>query len=305
VLRVASNCFAAVLVLHASRYCGWLTRVGEFGIDNVLDAVIHTLSKRVYLDLLRVIDRENKFYLVGEIAMRWPAWLDGRFFLIAALLCASTSIFAQQVSVLELQKNWQLASAEEANQGGAEVSQPAYDARKWHPIHEMPATVLEILEQDGVYPNLYYGMNLAKVPRDLYKKDWWYRTTFEAPTGKHTFTVDFPGINYRAEIWLNGKLLAGNKQVAGMYVDHRFNVTAEIRPGEENALAVKVTPEQLISYVNGVELADSWANWVNYDYLLTMASSMSKTCANTELSTQPVSPRGILLRNPVAPEPQM
>jgi exo-1,4-beta-D-glucosaminidase len=134
----------------------------------------------------------------------------------------------------------------------------------------MPATVLEILQEDGVYPDLYYGLNFKRVPKDLYKQDWWYRTSFQVPSGEHTFWIDLPGINYRAEIWLNGKLIASNKEVVGMYAAHKFNVTDAIHPGQSNALAVKVTPERLISFVksgqHGVELGDSWANWINYTY---------------------------------------
>ena len=39
-------------------------------------------------------------------------------------------------------------------------------------------------EEDGVYPDLYFGKNmLDEVPQDLYKQDWWYRTVFTAPAG--------------------------------------------------------------------------------------------------------------------------
>lgn len=132
----------------------------------------------------------------------------------------------------------------------------------------MPATVLEILEEDGTYPNLYEGMNLLKeVPQDLYLQDWWYRTTFVAPAGETDYQLEFPGINYRAEIWLNGNLVADAQHVAGMYVAHRFNVTQWIKPGTANVLAVKVTPERLVQGVNGVELADSWLDWINWKYL--------------------------------------
>ena len=53
----------------------------------------------------------------------------------------------------------------------------------------MPATVLETLRENGVYPNLYVGKNLRdEVPQDLYKQDWWYRTTFTAPdAARRTF----------------------------------------------------------------------------------------------------------------------
>ncbi len=165
---------------------------------------------------------------------------------------------AEKPARIELAENWKLASATEAPSDGAAISVAGYSDARWHPIHRMPATVLEILQEDGVYPDLYVGKNLLeKVPQDLYKQDWWYRTTFKAPAGE-CYTLEFPGINYRAEIWLNGEKIADNKQVVGMYAAHELNVTPWIKRGSRNVLAVKVTPERLIQDVDGVELADSW-----------------------------------------------
>jgi len=187
---------------------------------------------------------------------------------VVVLVCVSNSLFAQSKQKIELQTNWKLISANRLADSGAVISQSSYSADKWHPIHRMPATVLAVLQADGVYPNLYYGMNLlTEVPQDLWKQDWWYRTSFQVPAGAHTFWIDFPGINYRAEIWLNGELVADDKQVVGIYADHRFNVTRFIHPGNTNVLAVKVTPERPIRDVNGVELADSWHDWINWKYL--------------------------------------
>jgi exo-1,4-beta-D-glucosaminidase len=171
-------------------------------------------------------------------------------------------------STIELSQGWRLASGRDVQADGATVSAADYDDSSWHAIKQMPATVLAALQADGTYPNLYYGTNLRdEVPQDLYQQDWWYRTTFTAPAGHSTYTMEFPGINYRAEIWLNGHLVAGNKQIVGMYVAHDLNVTQWIKPGEPNTLAVKVTPEQAIQDVNGVELADSWYDWINWKYL--------------------------------------
>ncbi|MFP5226430.1 MAG: glycoside hydrolase family 2 protein [Acidobacteriota bacterium] len=169
---------------------------------------------------------------------------------------------------LELAQGWRLTSAQTINAQGSVISTTGYDASAWHPVHRMPATVLEILEEDGVYPNLYFGMNLLKeVPQDLYEQDWWYRTTFTAPEHAPTWWLEFPGVNYRAEIWLNGHEVASNQQIVGMYAAHQLNVTQWIRPGQANTLAVKVTPERAIQDVNGVELADSWFDWINWKYL--------------------------------------
>jgi exo-1,4-beta-D-glucosaminidase len=127
---------------------------------------------------------------------------------------------------------------------------------------------LQALQDDGTYPNLYYGKNLLnEVPQDLWKQDWWYRTTFNPPPGHSNYRLNFPGINYRAEIWLNGHLVADAKQVVGMYVDHELDVTRWIHAGQPNTLAVKVTPERSLQDIDGVELADSWFDWINWKYL--------------------------------------
>ena len=198
-----------------------------------------------------------------------------RLLICGIVFCASAlGLFAQPPAAsapprsAELAENWKLVSARDVRSGGQAISLPDYDATTWHAVARMPATVLEILEEDGTYPNLYEGMNLLKdVPQDLYLQDWWYRTTFVAPAGQTVYQLEFPGINYRAEIWLNGNLVADAQHVVGMYVAHHLNVTQWIKPGTSNVLAVKVTPERLVQGVNGVELADSWLDWINWKYL--------------------------------------
>src|SRR5882757_305600 len=169
---------------------------------------------------------------------------------------------------LELSNNWTLFPAENISVDGDALSLSDYDAAVWYKVGRMPATVLEILRENGVYPNLYVGKHLRDhVPQDLYKQDWWYRTEFTAPEGRKTYLLGFPGINYRGEIWLNGRLVANRAQVVGMYAAHEFDVTPLIRPGQSNTLAVKVTPERALQDVDGVELADSWNDWINWNYL--------------------------------------
>ncbi|GAS87332.1 beta-galactosidase/beta-glucuronidase [Mycolicibacterium brisbanense] len=166
---------------------------------------------------------------------------------------------------IELSTGWQLTSARAVMTGGAEISSAGFRGDRWHQVEHMPATVLQALEDDGTYPNLYYGENLANVPDDLYRQDWWYRTTFTAPAGSASYRIEFPGINYRAEVWLNGRQIAGNSEVVGMYTAHELDVTPWLNQGGQNTLAVKVTPEQALQDINGVELADSWWDWINWN----------------------------------------
>ncbi|MDP7701124.1 glycoside hydrolase [Mycobacterium sp. TY815] len=169
---------------------------------------------------------------------------------------------------LELSNNWTLSPATTTSLNGDALSVTGYDATAWYKVARMPATVLEILRENGVYRDLYVGKNLRDhVPQDLYLQDWWYRTEFTAPPGRTTYVLAFPGINYRGEIWLNGHRVADRTHIVGMYVTHELDVTRWIRPGQSNVLAVKVTPERALQDVDGVELADSWNDWINWDYL--------------------------------------
>ncbi|WP_242657714.1 glycoside hydrolase family 2 protein [Mycobacterium kubicae] len=169
---------------------------------------------------------------------------------------------------VELSDNWTLSSAAKMSVDGDVLSLPNYDAAAWYKVRRMPATVLQILRESGVYRDLYVGKNLRdRVPQDLYQRDWWYRTQFTAPEGRKTYLLGFPGINYRADIWLNGRLIADREQAVGMYAAHQFDVTPWIRPGQPNVLAVRVIPERALQDVDGVELADSWNDWINWDYL--------------------------------------
>lgn len=198
------------------------------------------------------------------------------FAVIMLVLCAAdypdyrvaTRATAPTSHDIELADGWALTEVTEATSDAKTISSPGYDTTDWTPVPRMPGTVLQILQDAGVYPNLYYGTNLrTEVPQDLYKKDWWYRTVFTAPAGRQTYLLDFPGINYRADIWLNGQRVTGGNQLVGMYTDHELDVTPWIAPGEPNTLAVKVTPERAIQDLDGVELADSWYDWINWRYL--------------------------------------
>ncbi len=184
-----------------------------------------------------------------------------------APLSPTCALAAQESpNVVELRSGWKMTSAKDVSTDDASVSQSGFDAAQWYTAQHMPATVLQILQENGVYKNLYYGMNLA-TPGDLWQQDWWYRTTFTAPAGREVYSLIFKGINYRADIWLNGRKVANRATVVGMYDQFEFNITEYIVPGGANVLAVRVTPEQSLEGENGIELGDSWLDWINWKYL--------------------------------------
>ena len=190
--------------------------------------------------------------------------------LVACQLSAisSSPVFAASSSanLTEIASGWRMASANDVSGDDALVSQSAFDASHWYAAQHMPATVLQVLQENGAYKDLYFGMNLAR-PGELWKQDWWYRTTFDVPVGREVYSLIFKGINYRAEIWVNGHKVANRATAVGMYDSFEFDVTKFVAPGGANVLAVKVTPERALEGENGLELADSWLDWINWKYL--------------------------------------
>ncbi|MGH7969380.1 MAG: glycosyl hydrolase 2 galactose-binding domain-containing protein, partial [Limisphaerales bacterium] len=183
---------------------------------------------------------------------------------VGALLSTQIAISKPVGLRAELQTGWKIISARQVSARDEDVSKSSFDTSNWHLVRRMPATVLQALEDAGIYKDLYFGKNLTgTVPPDLWKQDWWYRTVFDAPQAE-VYSLIFDGINYRADIWLNGHLVADKQHVVGMYNSFEFVVSKHIRPKQKNVLAIRVTPEQKLPNIDGVELADSWLDWINW-----------------------------------------
>jgi len=180
------------------------------------------------------------------------------------LLLLPVFLKAQPVSQVRL-ANFSLQSSAVIHAGGDSLSSIHYQsANYWFPV-TVPSTVLTGLVANKVYPDPYTGMNNMLIPDasdtfnqayDLarysflpgepnpWKKPYWYRTTFSVPAtdkGRH-FQLIFKGINYRAEVWLNGRLLADSAKMVGMFAEFDLDASEAIHAGEENALAVKIYP---------------------------------------------------------------
>ena len=128
----------------------------------------------------------------------------------------------------------------------------------WHDV-TVPTTVVAALVKDKTLPDPFFAMNLRQFPGvtypiggnfsniamqtdSPYAVSWWYRKQFAAPaaySGK-TVWLNFKGINYRANVWLNGKQIATSDDIAGAWRTYEFNVTEALKPGAENVLAVQV-----------------------------------------------------------------
>ncbi|WP_083852398.1 glycosyl hydrolase 2 galactose-binding domain-containing protein [Pseudoxanthomonas sp. GW2] len=138
--------------------------------------------------------------------------------------------------------DWSLAAARDLGAGGsgAVLSRDPINARGWLPA-TVPGTVLTTLVDRGVYPDPDHGLDNIGIPEALNRQDWWYRSAFEVPAeleGRH-LRLRFNGINYAGEVWLNGERIGDTR---GAFIRGEFDVTAHLRPGQRNVVAVRVSP---------------------------------------------------------------
>jgi exo-1,4-beta-D-glucosaminidase len=165
---------------------------------------------------------------------------------------------AKTVTTFPLADGWTLQSSSKVDQSGEALSKPGFQPKGWYPV-TVPTTVVSALVKNKVLPDPFFGMNLRQFPGvgypiganfsnltmppdSPYLVSWWYRKTFVLPAdykGKAVW-LNFRGINYRANIWHNGKQIANSNDVAGAWRTYEFNVTDSAKPGAENVLAVQV-----------------------------------------------------------------
>ena len=156
----------------------------------------------------------------------------------ALILLMPCRAWARTVSLAD---DWRVQSSSLVAAGGEEVSTSAFEPRGWYQT-KIPSTVLAALVANGEYRDLFVGRNLEKVPRDRFTVPWWYRRVFDAPVGGQTRLV-FDGLSYRADIWLNGRLVAPASTTFGAFRRFDIDVTGLLRE-KGNVLAVRVAPAQ-------------------------------------------------------------
>jgi exo-1,4-beta-D-glucosaminidase len=176
----------------------------------------------------------------------------------AGLSAAQEASHPHPEASLALRDGWSLQSSSKVDVKGEIIATPAFQTEDWYAVN-VPTTVVAALVKQKLYPDPFFGTNLRNYPGVTYPiganfsnipmqpdspfiVPWWYRKEFVLPAsfkGK-TIWLNFGGINYRANIFLNGKQLAKSDDVAGAWRTYEFDITDSALPGKMNVLAVEV-----------------------------------------------------------------
>jgi hypothetical protein len=160
---------------------------------------------------------------------------------VAASVSAAAKTAPPQQVVLS--NGWQLQDVAKVPQSGQQVAAADFKTDGWFTA-TVPGTVLTSLVNDHVYPEPLYGENNRpeKIPDTLSHTSYWYRTQMMIPKsykGHHVW-LNFDGINYAAEVWVNGEQVG---TIKGAFIRGIFDITSHVKPGKTAVLAVLVSPQ--------------------------------------------------------------
>jgi exo-1,4-beta-D-glucosaminidase len=192
---------------------------------------------------------------------------------ILTLLATLAIPCATAATVHPLRDGWRLQSACKVTADGAAISASGFIVDDWLKT-SVPSTVLAAQAAAKVVPEPYYGMNLRNIPGTSYpighnfaslpmpddspyRCGWWYRTEFAVASAARDqrFWIHFGGINYRGDVWLNGKRIVDKSTVAGAYRTYNLDVTDLLKGGASNVLAVETfAPTEK-------DLGINWVDW--------------------------------------------
>lgn len=97
-----------------------------------------------------------------------------------------------------------------------------------------PATVMAALQQSNTFKDPYHADNILKINSSMFAVPWYYSTvctdrsllliaahatqTFILPEEKTpTVLLTFKGVNYKANVWLNGQNIANSSTLVGTF----------------------------------------------------------------------------------------
>ena len=98
----------------------------------------------------------------------------------------------------------------------------------------VPSTVAGALYDAGYYPrDIFESDNYAKVDKAIFDNPWTYTTTFDVALDAENYELCFDGLDYRADIFLNGIQIASADTTFGMFIKREYNVTPLLRKHNE------------------------------------------------------------------------
>ena len=188
--------------------------------------------------------------------------------LLIALCCVTLRAQEQPISIIVpfagqktvLHSGWMFKQLIYPASDGNMLTSLPFKSAGWMPA-TVPGTILTSLIKNGQFPDPDFGMNNELIP-DIYDigKDFyscWYINRFTLSKYKEgqKVWINFRGINYKADLFLNGHRV-NQEPLEGMFLRRSFDITKFLKNDSINTLAVLVLPPDQVGNPNGGQGGD-------------------------------------------------
>src|SRR5579862_2712399 len=165
----------------------------------------------------------------------------------------------------KLKDGWKMQSSLSFSGKGNEISQINFPTTSWNNV-SVPTTIIAGLLANKKYDfDPFYAQNFEKISGPEFDKPWWFRKEFSLPVSEKNKNVvlKLHGINYKANVWLNGTLIADSSQIKGPFRIMELDITKAIHYDGTNVLAFEILRPFNPNRQNG-DLAIDYADWIHY-----------------------------------------
>ena len=204
-------------------------------------------------------------------------------------------------------KNWEFGSSEKINLSGEDISLGKSSIN----FYKAPEDFYVCTPMGGLsgHSNKYfYEKELQNIDKTQFDSDWWFKSKFSLKNidkEKNLVLLHLNGINYKSDIYLDGKLVETRENIIGTFVKYSLDITPFIKSNTDNhfiAFKIKRPYNQWggKDYNNQTDLAISFVDWnpeapdsnmgiwqpVDIEFIPNKVSTISSAFVITELKDE-------------------
>src|SRR5215510_371898 len=156
-----------------------------------------------------------------------------KIFCFLPFLCVAQYLFCQnrvENFRMILHDDWRMQCSLTDKATGDQITKKDFNVNSWYKI-TVPSTIIAGLLSNHEYDfDPFYSQNFEKLADRRLDTTWWYRKEIALPASEKNKNVvlKLHGINYKANVWLNGALIADSTQIKGPFRIIDLDVTKTI-----------------------------------------------------------------------------
>ena len=140
-------------------------------------------------------------------------------------------------------KNWEFGSSEEINLSGENITS-GITSDKFHKAPEDFYVCTPMGGLSGHKDYFFYEKELKKVDTAQFDTEWWFKSKFNLENidiKNNIILLHINGINYKSDVYLDGKLIETKENIIGTFVKYTLDITSLLNTEtNEHYLAFKI-----------------------------------------------------------------